>query len=55
LFPRLGWSPFHRIVESAGDDGATLMVPFTHDCVPEIDVSRRIVVALPAEIEVRHE
>ncbi|MEQ8246479.1 MAG: ribosome maturation factor RimM [Alphaproteobacteria bacterium] len=37
------------------DGGATLMVPFTHDCVPEIDVSRRIVVALPAEIEVRHE
>ena len=38
-----------------GDGGATLMVPFTHDCVPEIDVDRHIVVVLPAEIEVRHE
>ena len=37
------------------DGGATLMVPFTHDCVPEIDVGRRIVVVLPTEVEARHD
>ena len=31
------------------------MVPFTHDCVPEIDVGRRIVVVLPTEVEARHD
>ena len=39
-------------LEIAGD-GASVLVPFTRDCVPEVDlVARRLVIVRPVEVEV---
>lgn len=41
------------VVELAAADGATLTLPFTRDCFPEIDVAaRRVVCRPPAEVAV---
>jgi len=40
------------VIEIAPDDGkASIMVPFTHDFVPEIEDGQHIVVVVPEEIE----
>ncbi len=40
------------VIEIAPDDGSALvMVPFTHDFVPEVEIGRHIVVALPEDTD----
>ncbi len=44
------------LIEVTGEDGTTLVLPFTREAVPEIDLAgRRIVVAPPAEIDAAEE